>query len=142
MTLPQATTGRLLSWADERDVGLVISSPESTEPVTHGPGLLVLGAFLASVEGGLRTGGRLALSPGSRGAAAGSPPPSWAGAAPSIWWKASAVRRSKTARRSTRRISSARSGGSGRAVLLVQPAAGRILVPFEAEHQQKYRCDH
>jgi hypothetical protein len=67
MTLPQATTGRLLSWADERDAGLVISSPESTEPVTHGPGLLVRGAFLASVEGGLRTGGRLAVSPGQQG---------------------------------------------------------------------------
>jgi hypothetical protein len=30
----------------------------------------------------------------------------------------------------------------GRVVLLVQPAAGGVLIPFEVEHQQKCCADH
>ncbi|WP_328989880.1 hypothetical protein OG394_26950 [Kribbella sp. NBC_01245] len=148
ITLPEATKAtvrRLRHRADEEDLGLVISWPGTTAAgatTTLGPAQLVAGARLASAEGSPRTAGRLFRFPGQ-----------------------SAARGRLTARdlRDRAGIDVIEGIGgtpvhddsvidtmnfirpiwrSAQSVLLVQPAANDVLVPFELEHQQKCCSNH
>lgn len=147
ITLPEATKAtvrRLRHRADEEDLGLVISPPAGVDgaTITLGPAQLVAGARLAAAEGSQRTAGRLFRFPGQ-----------------------SAARGRLTARdlRAHAGIDLIEGIGgtpvhddsvidtlnfirpvwrSANSVLLVQPAAGDLLVPFELEHQQKCCSNH
>ncbi|MFC0624879.1 hypothetical protein [Kribbella deserti] len=141
ITLPSATTAmvrRLRHRADEEDLGLVISEPS----IELGPSHLVRGARLASAEGAGRTAGRLFRFPGQSAAVgrltarelrerAGIDLVEGIGGTPV---HDDSVIDTRDFVRPVWR--------SGRSVLLVQPAAGGVLVPFELEHQQKCCSNH
>jgi hypothetical protein len=145
ITLPDATTAtvrRLRHRADEEDLGLVISSGSSGSTLTLGPAQLVGGARLAAAEGSRRTAGRLFRFPGQPAARgrltaralrdhAGIDVIEGIGGTPvhddSVIETLNFIR---PIWRSTQ------------SVLLVQPAANDVLVPFELEHQQKCCTNH
>jgi hypothetical protein len=133
---------RFGKWASDRGAGSAISRPGASEPLLAGPSRLVRGAYVASVEAALGTAGRLARFPGQE--------------------NARGILRASDLRKRCGIDLVEPLGGlpidddslvdtldfvrpirrAGQVVLLVQPAAGGVLIPFEVEHQQKCCADH
>jgi hypothetical protein len=135
-------TDQFSKWASDRGAGSAICRPGSAEPVLAGPSQLVRGAYVASVEAALGTAGRLVRFPGQENARGilraidlrkrcGIDLVEPLGGLPvdddSLVDTLDFVRPIRRA---------------GQVVLLVQPAAGGVLIPFEVEHQQKCCADH
>jgi hypothetical protein len=135
-------TEQLSKWASGRGAGSAISRPGSAEPLLAGPSQLVRGAYVASVEAALGTAGRLVRFPGRENARGilqaidlrkrcGIDLVEPLGGLPvsddSLIDTLDFVRPIRRA---------------GQVVLLVQPAAGGVLIPFEVEHQLKCCADH
>ncbi len=123
-------------------VGSAILEAGAAEPLVAGPSQLIRGAYIAAVESALGTAGRLVTFPGQTQARG---------------------LRTVAELRSTCGIDQVEALGglpvddntlidtldfirpirrNGQVVLLVQPAAGGVLIPFEVEHQQKCCADH
>ena len=135
-------TERFSKWAAGSGAGSAISRPGASEPLLAGPSQLVRGAYVASVEAALGTAGRLVRFPGQE--------------------NARGVLRASDLRKRCGIDLVEPLGGlpldddslvdtldfvrpirrAGQVVLLVQPAAGGVLIPFEVEHQQKCCADH
>jgi hypothetical protein len=135
-------TDRFSTWASDRGAGSAISRPGASEPLLAGPSQLVRGAYVASVEAALGTAGRLVRFPGQE--------------------NARGILRASDLRKRCGIDLVEPLGGlpvdpdslvdtldfvrpirrAGQVVLLVQPAAGGVLIPFEVEHQQKCCADH
>jgi hypothetical protein len=135
-------TDQFSKWASDRGAGSAICRPGSAEPVLAGPSQLVRGAYVASVEAALGTAGRMVRFPGQENACGilraidlrkrcGIDLVEPLGGLPvdddSLVDTLDFVRPIRRA---------------GQVVLLVQPAAGGVLIPFEVEHQQKCCADH
>jgi hypothetical protein len=143
--LPLAADGlaaRVREWSGERSAGSAITWPGASGPDLAGPSPLVRGAYLAAVESALGTTGRMVRFPGSEDA---------------IGVMTAAELRERCGIDQVEAL-----GGlaveddtlidtldfirpirrDGQVVLLVQPAAGGVLIPFEVEHQIKCCADH
>ena len=129
-------------WAAERSIGSAITWPGASGPELSGPSPLVRGAYLAAVETALGSSGRLVRFPGSEHAngvmtaeelreRCGIDQVEALGGLPV---EDDTLVDTRDFIRPIRR--------DGRVVLLVQPAAGGVLIPFEVEHQQKCCADH
>ncbi|WP_112245260.1 hypothetical protein [Kribbella monticola] len=133
---------RVRGWLGERAVGAAITWSGASEPELSGPSQLVRGAYAAAVESALGTAGRLVRFPGSehvRGAMTALQLRDLCGidhieALGGLPVDDDTVIDTLDFIRPIRR--------DGRVVLLVQPAAGGALIPFEVEHQQKCCADH
>ena len=123
-------------------VGSAIIRAGAAEPVVAGPSQLVRGAYVAAVESALGTAGRLVRFPGqeqARGILTAAELRERGGideveALGGLPVEDDTVIDTLDFVRPIRRNS--------RVVLLVQPAAGGVLIPFEVEHQQKCCVDH
>jgi hypothetical protein len=124
------------------EVGSAIIRPGAAEPVVAGPSRLVRGAYVAAVEAALGTAGRLVRFPGqdqARGVMTAAELRERCGidqveALGGIAVDDDSPIDTLDFIRPVRR--------NGQVVLLVQPAAGGVLIPFEVEHQQKCCADH
>ena len=123
-------------------VGSAIIQAGAAEPVVAGPSQLVRGAYVAAVESALGTAGRLVRFPGqeqARGILTAAELRERGGideveALGGLPVEDDTLIDTRDFLRPIRR--------NGRVVLLVQPAAGGVLIPFEVEHQQKCCVDH
>jgi len=145
ITLPVAgddLAAQVRGWAAERSIGSAITWPGASGPELSGPSPLVRGAYLAAVETALGSTGRLVRFPGSEHAngvmtalqlreRCGIDQVEALGGLPV---EDDTLVDTRDFIRPIRR--------DGRVVLLVQPAAGGVLIPFEVEHQQKCCADH
>jgi hypothetical protein len=133
---------RVRVWSRKRSVGSAITRPGASEPELSGPSPLVRGAYAAAVESALGTAGRMVRFPGSEHAhgvmtalqlreRCGIDQVEALGGLPV---EDGTLIDTRDFIRPIRR--------DGRVVLLVQPAAGGVLIPFEVEHQQKCCADH
>jgi hypothetical protein len=124
------------------EVGSAILRPGAAEPVVAGPSQLVRGAYVAAVETALGTAGRLVRFPGQENAHGiltaaelrthcGIDQVEALGGLPV---DDTTLVDTRDYIRPIRR--------NGEVTLLVQPAAGGLLIPFEVEHQQKCCADH
>lgn len=133
---------RARAWSEERSIGSAITWPGASGPELSGPSPLVRGAYLAAIESALGSTGRLVRFPGSE--------------------QASGVMTALELRERCGIDQVEALGGQavdddnlvdtrdfirpvrsdGKVVLLVQPAAGGVLIPFEVEHQQKCCAEH
>lgn len=133
---------RARAWSGERAVGSAITRPGASEPELVGPSSLVRGAYVAAVEGALGTTGRLVRFPGyeqARGTMTAAELRDRCGideveALGGLPVEDDTLIDTRDFIRPIRR--------DGQVVLLVQPAAGGVFIPFEAEHQQKCCADH
>jgi hypothetical protein len=124
------------------EVGSAVIRPGAAEPVVAGPSHLVRGAYVAAVEAALGTAGRLVRFPGqdqARGVMMAAELRERCGIDQVEALGGIAVADDSPIDtldfiRPVRR--------NGQVVLLVQPAAGGLLIPFEVEHQQKCCADH
>jgi hypothetical protein len=124
------------------DVGSAIIRPGAAEPLVAGPSQLVRGAYVAAVEAALGTAGRLVVFPGqehARGTQTAAELRTQCGidqveALGGLPVEDSTLIDTRNFIRPIRR--------NGQTVLLVQPAAGGVLIPFELEHQIKCCADH
>jgi hypothetical protein len=124
------------------EVGSAIIRPGAAEPVVAGPSRLVRGAYVAAVETALGTAGRLVRFPGqehARGVVTAAELRERCGidqveALGGIAVDDDSLVDTLDFIRPIRR--------NGQVVLVVQPAAGGVLIPFEVEHQQKCCADH
>lgn len=125
-----------------QDVGSAVIRAGAAEPEVAGPSQLVRGAYVAAVETALGTAGRLVRFPGQENAhgtltaaelvsMCGIDQVEAIGGLPVE--DASLV----DTRDFIRPIRS-----NGQVVLLVQPAVGGVLIPFEVEHQIKCCANH
>jgi len=140
--LADELAGRVREWAAERSVGSAITWPGASGPELSGPSPLVRGAYLAAIESALGSTGRLVRFPGSEHVSGvmtalelrercGIDRVEALGGLPV---EDDSLVDPRDFLRPIRR--------DGKAVLLVQPAAGGVLIPFEVEHQQKCCADH
>jgi hypothetical protein len=133
---------RVRSWMGERSAGSAITQPGASEPELAGPSALVRGAYVAAIESALGTAGRLVRFPGcenARGVMTALQLRERCGideveALGGLPVEDDTLVDTLDFIRPIRR--------DGRVVLLVQPAAGGVLIPFEVEHQQKCCADH
>ncbi|GAA1565417.1 hypothetical protein GCM10009789_18700 [Kribbella sancticallisti] len=124
------------------DVGSAIIRPGAAEPVVAGPSQLVRGAYVAAVETALGTAGRLVAFPGqenARGVLTAAELRTHCGidqveALGGLIIEDTTLIDTRDFIRPIRR--------NGQVTLLVQPAVGGVLIPFEVEHQQKCCADH
>lgn len=137
-----STPGEFDQAALTHDVGSAIIRPGAAEPEVAGPSQLVRGAYVAAVETALGTAGRLVAFPGqenARGILTAADLRARCGidqveALGGLSVDDTTLIDTRDYIRPIRR--------NGRVVLLVQPAAGGVLIPFEVEHQQKCCADH
>lgn len=123
-------------------VGSAILEFGAAEPVVAGPSRLVRGAYVAAVESALVTAGRLVRFPGqenARGTLTAAELRDSCGidqveAIGGLPVDDDTLIDTRDFIRPIRR--------NGQVVLLVQPAVGGVLIPFEVEHQQKCCADH
>jgi len=124
------------------DVGSAIIRAGAAEPEVAGPSQLVRGAYVAAVETALGTAGRLVVFPGqenARGTVTAADLRARCGidqveALGGLAVDDTTLIDTRDYIRPIRR--------NGQVVLLVQPAVGGVLIPFEVEHQQKCCSDH
>ncbi|QNE23026.1 hypothetical protein F1D05_19840 [Kribbella qitaiheensis] len=139
---PDGLAARVRAWSVERSAGAAITRPGASEPELSGPSRLVRGAYAAAVESALGTSGRLVRFPGAEHATGvltaaelrdrcGIDQVEALGGLPV---EDDTLIDTLDFIRPIRR--------DGQVVLLVQPAAGGVLIPFEVEHQQKCCADH
>jgi hypothetical protein len=122
--------------------GSAILQAGAAEPLVAGPSQLVRGAYVAAVESALGSAGRLVAFPGqiqARGRLTAAELRYSCGidqvdAIGGLPVEDNTLIDTLDFIRPIRR--------NGRVVLLVQPAAGGVLIPFEVEHQQKCCADH
>lgn len=123
-------------------VGSAVLQSGAAEPVVAGPSRLVRGAYVAAVEAALGTAGRLVSFPGqdqAKGVLTAADLRERCGideieALGGLHVADDDLIDTLDFIRPIRR--------AGRIVLLVQPAANGVLIPFEVEHQQKCCADH
>lgn len=124
------------------DIGSAVIRPGAAEPEVAGPSQLIRGAYVAAVETALGTAGRLVAFPGqenARGTLTAAELRDYCGidqveALGGLVVEDTTLIDTRDFIRPIRR--------NGRIVLLLQPAAGGVLIPFEAEHQIKCCADH
>ena len=122
--------------------GSAILEAGAAEPLVAGPSQLVRGAYIAAVESAFGTAGRLVTFPGqtdARGQLTVAELRTTCGidqveALGGLPIDDTTLIDTLDFIRPIRR--------NGQVVLLVQPAAGGVLIPFEVEHQQKCCADH
>lgn len=140
--LADELVGRVREWATERSVGSAITWPGASGPELSGPSPLVRGAYVAAIESALGSTGRMVRFPGAEQAGGvmtvrelrercGIDQVEALGSSPV---EDDTLVDTRDFIRPIRR--------DGRVVLLVQPAAGGVLIPFEVEHQQKCCAEH
>jgi hypothetical protein len=125
-----------------QDVGSAIIRTGAAEPEVAGPSQLVRGAYVAAVETALGTAGRLVAFPGqenAHGTLTAAELRSHCGidqveALGGLAVEDTTLVDTRDFIRPIRR--------NGQVVLLVQPAAGGVLIPFEVEHQIKCCANH
>ncbi|GAA0960515.1 hypothetical protein GCM10009554_75710 [Kribbella koreensis] len=125
-----------------QDVGSAVIRAGAAEPEVAGPSQLVRGAYVAAVETALGTAGRLVAFPGqenARGTLTAAELVETCGidqveAIGGLPVDDSTLVDTRNYIRPIRR--------HGQIVLLVQPAAGGVLIPFEVEHQIKCCANH
>jgi hypothetical protein len=133
---------RARAWSEERSIGSAITWPGASGPELSGPSSLVRGAYLAAIESALGSTGRMVRFPGAQQASGvmtvlelrercGIDQVEALGGLPV---EDDTLVDTRDFIRPIRR--------EGRVVLLVQPAVGGVLIPFEVEHQQKCCADH
>jgi hypothetical protein len=133
---------RARAWSAEGSIGSAITWPGASGPELSGPSPLVRGAYLAAIESALGSTGRLVRFPGSeqaRGVMTALELRERCGidqveALGGQVVEDDSLVDTRDFIRPIRR--------DGKVVLLVQPAAGGVLIPFEVEHQQKCCADH
>lgn len=124
------------------DVGSAIIRPGAAEPLVAGPSQLVRGAYVAAVEAALGTAGRLVVFPGqehARGTLTAAELRTHCEidhleALGGLPVDDTTLIDTRNYIRPIRR--------NGQTVLLLQPAVGGVLIPFELEHQHKCCADH
>ncbi|TWD80450.1 hypothetical protein FB561_1526 [Kribbella amoyensis] len=130
------------TWCEGRAAGFAITRPGASGPELAGPSTLVRGAYVAAIECALGTAGRLVRWPGqdnAHGILTVADLRADCGideveALGGLSIDDSTRVDTRDYLRPIRR--------TGRTVLQVQPAAEGLLIPFEAEHQQKCCTDH
>jgi hypothetical protein len=136
------TTSGFDQAALSHEVGLAVIRAGAAEPEVAGPSQLVRGAYVAAVETALGTAGRLVAFPGqenARGTLTAAELVATCGidqveALGGLTVEDSTLIDTRDYIRPIRR--------NGQIVLLVQPAAGGVLIPFEVEHQIKCCANH
>jgi hypothetical protein len=140
-----APTGELedhvRAWCTDHGAGSAFTHPGATAPDLAGPSNLVRGAYVAAVETALGAG-RLVRWPGREHAYGVQTAANLRSKAGIDYVEAlgglpitdDTVIDTRDFVRPLRR--------EGQVILQVQPAAGGVLIPFEAEHQQKCCADH
>ncbi|WBQ05637.1 hypothetical protein [Kribbella sp. CA-293567] len=124
------------------EVGSAIIRAGAAEPEVAGPSRLIRGAYVAAVETALGTAGRLVVFPGqenARGTLTAADLRAHCGidqveGLGGLSIEDTTLVDTRDYVRPVRR--------DGQVVLLVQPAAGGVLIPFEVEHQLKCCSNH
>jgi hypothetical protein len=124
------------------EIGSAVIRPGAAEPEVAGPSQLVRGAYVAAVETALGTAGRLVAFPGqenAHGILTAADLRTRCGidqveALGGLAIEDDTLIDTRDFIRPIRR--------NGQVVLLVQPAAGGVLIPFEVEHQIKCCANH